>query len=49
MRNIYKKSDRFFLIGNALNMPISDKAKKVNGIIKIQDISRNLAGSAKGK
>ena len=49
IRNIYKKSDRFFLIGNALNMPISDKAKKINGTIKIQDISRNLAGSAKGK
>ena len=49
IRNIYKKSDRFFLISNALNMPINADSKKINGTIKIQDASRRFARSTKRK
>lgn len=49
IRNIYKKSDRFFLIGNALNMPINAESKKINGTIKIQDTNRKFARSSKRK
>ena len=49
IRNIYKKSDSFFLIGNALNMPINNESKKANGIIKIQDASRSPTRSSKRK
>ncbi len=48
IRDIYKKSDRFFLIGNALNMPINDNDKKINGTIKIQDASGSLQEVPKG-
>lgn len=47
IRNIYKKSDSFFLIGNPINMPITATDKKINGALKLQDIDRKYTRSPK--
>ena len=48
IRNLYKKSDSFFFIGNPINMPIQAADKKVNGKIKLQDQNGNLQEVPKG-
>ena len=49
IRNIYKKSDSFFFIGNTLNMPINENEKKINGTIKLEDCERKNTRSTKRK
>ena len=48
IRELYKKSDSFFFIGNPINMPIDAADKKVNGKIKLQDQNGNLQEVPKG-
>lgn len=47
IRNIYKKSDSFFFIGNPINMPITATDKKINGTLKLQDTNRKHTRSTK--
>lgn len=49
IRNIYKKSDSFFFIGNTINMPINNSEKKINGTIKLEDCNRKYTRSTKRK
>lgn len=49
IRDIYKKSDSFFFIGNTINMPISDSEKKINGTIKLEDCNRKYTRGAQRK
>lgn len=49
IRNIYKKSDSFFFIGNPINMPINATDKKINGTLKLQDQNGNIQEVPKGQ